>query len=83
LILLALGNTTATIKSVFHNKTFVESTADIPDNTSFGLILDKTSFYAESSGQEYDTGVLLISRLRMSKFIMAMFCTLVISNTVI
>ncbi|KAJ7671116.1 hypothetical protein B0H14DRAFT_3121695 [Mycena olivaceomarginata] len=53
----ALGNTTATIKSVFHNKTFVESAADIPDNTSFGLILVKTSFYAESSGQEYDTGV--------------------------
>ncbi|KAJ7739279.1 Threonyl/alanyl tRNA synthetase [Mycena olivaceomarginata] len=38
-----LGNTTATIKSVFHNKTFVESTADIPDNASFGLILDKTT----------------------------------------
>ncbi|KAJ7925137.1 tRNA synthetases class II (A)-domain-containing protein [Mycena leptocephala] len=52
----ALGNTTATVKSIFYNKTFVESTGDIPDNTSFGLILDKTSFYAESGGQEYDTG---------------------------
>ncbi|KAJ7124864.1 tRNA synthetases class II (A)-domain-containing protein [Mycena epipterygia] len=56
----ALGNITATVKSIFHNKTFVESTADIPENTPFGLILDRTSFYAESGGQEYDTGNIVI-----------------------
>ncbi|KAK7057327.1 alanine--tRNA ligase [Favolaschia claudopus] len=55
-----LGNTAATIKSIFYNKTFVKSTADIPENTSFGLILNKTSFYAESGGQEYDTGNIVI-----------------------
>ncbi|KAJ7287695.1 tRNA synthetases class II (A)-domain-containing protein [Mycena rebaudengoi] len=55
-----LGNTTATIRSIVYNKTFVESTSDIPENTSFGLLLDRTSFYAESGGQEYDTGNIVI-----------------------
>ncbi|KAJ6557172.1 tRNA synthetases class II (A)-domain-containing protein [Mycena sp. CBHHK59/15] len=56
----ALGNTTASVKSIFYNKTFVKSTVDIPENTSFGMILDRTSFYAESGGQEYDTGNIVI-----------------------
>nr|GAT57707.1 predicted protein [Mycena chlorophos] len=56
----ALGNTTATVKCIFYNKSFVASTADIPENTSFGVLLDKTSFYAESGGQEHDTGNIVI-----------------------
>jgi alanyl-tRNA synthetase len=51
-----LGNITATIKAILHEKSFLESTGNIPDNASFGIILDKTSFYAEAGGQEYDTG---------------------------
>ncbi|KAG5716331.1 Alanyl-tRNA synthetase [Termitomyces sp. T112] len=56
----SLGNTTANVKAIFYNKVFVSSTSDIPEDTSFGIILDRTSFYAESGGQEYDTGNIVV-----------------------
>lgn len=55
-----LGNINAHIKAIFYNKCFVSSTADIPEDAAFGLLLDRTSFYAESGGQEYDTGNIVI-----------------------
>ena len=54
------GDITAHVKAVFYNKSFLQSTADIPEGTPFGLLLDRTSFYAESGGQEYDTGNIVI-----------------------
>ncbi|KAL1751671.1 tRNA synthetases class II (A)-domain-containing protein [Schizophyllum commune] len=54
------GNITATVKKIFHNKVFLDSTSDIPEATSFGIILDRTNFYAESGGQENDTGGIVI-----------------------
>ncbi|TFY60907.1 hypothetical protein EVG20_g7252 [Dentipellis fragilis] len=55
-----IGNITATVKALYHNKSFVSSTADIPTDASFGVLLDRTSFYAEAGGQEYDTGNIVV-----------------------
>ncbi|KAL6711960.1 Alanine--tRNA ligase [Coniothyrium glycines] len=53
-------NITATIKAIYHNKNWLESTKGIPEGEMVGVLLDKTNFYAEQGGQEYDTGRLLI-----------------------
>ena len=58
--LLGLGNISATVQAIFYNKAFVQSTSVIPKDTTFGLLLDRTSFYAESGGQEYDTGNIVV-----------------------
>ena len=55
-----MGNIDATVKAIYYNKAFPPSTADIPSDALFGVILDRTSFYAEAGGQEYDTGNIVI-----------------------
>ncbi|KAH9831216.1 tRNA synthetases class II (A)-domain-containing protein [Rhodofomes roseus] len=55
-----LGNVTARVLSIYSDKSFVDSTASISEDASFGILLDKTNFYAESGGQEYDTGGIVI-----------------------
>jgi alanyl-tRNA synthetase len=53
-------NITAQIKAVYHGKEFLKTTKDIPEDAQLGLILDKTNFYAEQGGQEFDTGKVII-----------------------
>lgn len=53
-------NITAVIKAIYHNKKFLQSTKEVPEGEQFGVLLDRTNFYAEQGGQEYDTGKLLV-----------------------
>ncbi|KAI9669362.1 MAG: Alanine--tRNA ligase [Alyxoria varia] len=53
-------NITSQIKLVYHNKAFLQSTKAIPEGEQIGLLLDRTNFYSEQGGQEYDTGKILI-----------------------
>ncbi|EDN04006.1 hypothetical protein HCAG_01871 [Histoplasma mississippiense (nom. inval.)] len=54
------GNITSQIKAIYYNKNFVDSTKHIPQGEQFGIILDRTNFYAEQGGQENDTGKIII-----------------------
>jgi alanyl-tRNA synthetase len=55
-----MGNIDATIIAIYYNKSFPTTTSAISPDTTFGIILDRTSFYAEAGGQEYDTGNIVI-----------------------
>jgi alanyl-tRNA synthetase len=49
------------VKAIFvKSKGFIKSTKEIPESEQIGIILDKTNFYAEQGGQEYDTGRITI-----------------------
>jgi alanyl-tRNA synthetase len=56
-------NITSQIKSVFYAGKFLQSTGDIPQGEKYGLLLDKTNFYAEQGGQIFDTGILVIDNV--------------------
>lgn len=53
-------NITSKIKAIYHAKQFLKGTKEIPEGEQLGLILDRTNFYAEQGGQEYDTGKIII-----------------------
>ena len=53
-------NITSKIQAIYHAKKFVDDTNSVPEGDQIGLILDKTNFYAEQGGQEYDTGKIVI-----------------------
>ncbi|KAJ3108169.1 Alanine--tRNA ligase [Phlyctochytrium planicorne] len=52
------GTITSQIKAIFKKGAFTNSASS--SDGSFGIILDKTNFYAEQGGQVYDVGTLTI-----------------------
>lgn len=48
------------MNGIYYNREFLGTTTSIPDGANFGILLDRTSFYAEAGGQEYDTGNIVI-----------------------
>lgn len=62
LTIAATAGIKATVKSIYHDSKFFMSTSEVPAGVSFGIILDKTNFYAEAGGQEWDTGSLFYRR---------------------
>ncbi|KAK7677294.1 Alanine--tRNA ligase [Cerrena zonata] len=53
-----LENTKSKILAIYDGSDFIESISD--SKKQVGILLDKTPFYAEQGGQEYDTGTLVI-----------------------
>ncbi|KAI8390200.1 alanyl-tRNA synthetase [Blakeslea trispora] len=53
------GNIQGHIKGIFFEHKFLNSTSEIPEDRHFGILTDKSNFYAESGGQEYDTGSII------------------------
>lgn len=54
------GDIKAKVQLIYTGTEFKKSTKDLPPNTPFGILLDKTNFYAEQGGQVADTGRLVI-----------------------
>lgn len=53
-----LENTKSKIVALYNGSEFVDSISE--SGAQYGILLDKTPFYAEQGGQEYDTGSLVI-----------------------
>lgn len=54
------GDSTGKVELIYDGQQFVKTTEGIPSDKPFGILLDKTNFYAEQGGQVADTGKIII-----------------------
>ena len=54
------GDSLGKIQLIYDGKDFLKSTEGLPTDKPFGILLDKTNFYAEQGGQVADTGKIII-----------------------
>lgn len=54
------GDRTGKVELIYDGKDFLKTTEGLPSEKPFGILLDKTNFYAEQGGQVADAGKILI-----------------------
>jgi alanyl-tRNA synthetase len=54
------GDSTGKVQLIYDGKKFLKTTEGLPTDKPFGILLDKTNFYAEQGGQVADTGKIII-----------------------
>ncbi|KAG9232946.1 putative alanyl-tRNA synthetase [Amylocarpus encephaloides] len=54
------GDCTGKVQFIYDGKDFLKSTDSLTPQQTFGILLDKTNFYAEQGGQIFDTGKIII-----------------------
>lgn len=63
------GDTTAKVRLVYDGKDFLKSTTEFASGKPFGLMLDRTNFYAEQGGQVADVGRIVVDGIAEFKVV--------------